>query len=203
MPTPEYMHLKLGIISDEIIAHYNLRDLVDEDGWVYIEIRKGMYDLPQAGILTNQLLEKCLAKKGYYQCQHTPGLWRHVWRSIIFCLVVDDFGIKVTHKSDMIHLNEALEEHYTVAVNWEGTLFCGVKLTWDYINRHVNTHMPRYIPKALTKYQHPHPTTPYHPPYKSAPIQYGTEVQRVEEDNSPPLTEKEIKRVQDIVGTLL
>ena len=203
MPTPEYMHLKLGIISDEIIAHYNLRDLVDEDGWVYIEIRKGMYDLPQAGILTNQLLEKCLAKKGYYQCQHTPGLWRHVWRSIIFCLVVDDFGIKVTHKSDMIHLNEALEEHYTVAVNWEGTLFCGVKLTWDYINHQVDTHTPGYIPKALTKYQHPHPTTPQHPPYKSTPIQYGTKVQRVEEDNSPPLTEKEIKHIQDIVGTLL
>jgi hypothetical protein len=49
----------------------------------------------------------------------------------------------------MIHLKEALEEHYTVAVDWEGTLFCGVKLTWDYINRHVETHMPGYIPKAL------------------------------------------------------
>jgi hypothetical protein len=103
----------------------------------------------------------------------------------------------------MIHLKEALEEHYTVAVDWEGTLFCGVKLTWDYINPHVNTHMPGYIPKALTKYQHPHPTTPQHAPYKSAPIQYGTKVQRVEEDDSPLLTEKEIKHVQDIVGTLL
>ncbi len=28
------------------------------DGWVYIEIRKGMYGLPQASILANQLLEK-------------------------------------------------------------------------------------------------------------------------------------------------
>ena len=55
--------------------------------------------------------------------------------------------------------------------------------------------MPGYIPKALTKYQHPHPTTPPYSPYKSAPIQYGAKVQRVEEDNSPPLTEKEIKRV--------
>ena len=95
----------------------------------------------------------------------------------------------------MIRLKEALEEHYTVAVNWEGTLFCGVKLTWDYINRHGDTHMLGCIPKALTKYQHPHPTTPHHSPYKSAPIQYGAKVQRVEEDNSPPLTEKEIKRV--------
>ncbi len=74
MPTPKYMRLKLDIIPDEIIDHYNLRDLVDEDGWVYIKIRKGMYGLPQAGILANQLLEKRLAKKRYYQCQHTPGL---------------------------------------------------------------------------------------------------------------------------------
>ena len=63
--------------------------------------------------------------------------------------------------------------------------------------------MPGYIPKALTKYQHPHPTTPQHPPYQSTPIQYGTKVERMEEENSPPLTEKEIKHVQDIVGTLL
>ena len=32
MPTPEYMRLKLSIIPDEIIDHYNLRDLVNEDG---------------------------------------------------------------------------------------------------------------------------------------------------------------------------
>jgi hypothetical protein len=70
----------------------------------------------------------------------------------------------------MIHLKEALEEHYMVAVDWEGTLFCGVKLTWDYINRHVNTHMPGYLPKALTKYQYPHPTAPKHPTNTSAPI---------------------------------
>jgi hypothetical protein len=96
-----------------------------------------------------------------------------VWRSIIFCLVVNDCGIKVKHKPDMIHLKEALEEHYTVAVNWKGTLFCEVKLTWDYINRHVNIHMPAYISKALTKYQHPHPTTPQHSP-STTPYQYNT-----------------------------
>ena len=94
MADPEYMRLRLEIIPKEIILKYNLRDLVDEEGWVYIEIRKGMYGLPQAGIIANQLLKKRLSEKGYYQCQHTPGLWRHVWRSIIFCLVVDDFGIK-------------------------------------------------------------------------------------------------------------
>ena len=203
MADPEYMRLRLEIIPEEIIVKYNLRDLVDEEGWVYIEIRKGMYGLPQAGIIANQLLEKRLSEKGYYQCQHTPGLWRHVWRSIVFCLVVDDFGIKVTNMDDMHHLTSALEEHYKVAVDWKGSLFCGVKLTWDYINRHVTTNMPGYIGDALTKYQHPKPTVPQHAPYKATTIHYGAKVQRVEEDTSPPLTADQIKRVQKIVGTLL
>ncbi len=75
MPNPEYMHLRLDIIPEEISILYNLRELAMLDGWVYIEIHKSMYGLPQAGILANQLLEKGLAAKGYYQYQHTPGLW--------------------------------------------------------------------------------------------------------------------------------
>jgi hypothetical protein len=30
---------------------------------------------------------------------------------------------------DIHHLKEALEEHYTIAVNWDGMLSCGVQLT--------------------------------------------------------------------------
>jgi hypothetical protein len=119
----EYMRLWLDIIPEEIIVKYNLWDLVDEDRWVYIEIRKGMYGLPQAGIIANQLLEKRLSEKGSCQCQHTPGLWHHVWRSIVFCLVVNDFGIKLTNMDDMHHLTTALEEHYKVVVDWKGLLF--------------------------------------------------------------------------------
>ena len=73
----EYMRLPISIIPQEIIDKYNLRDLA-EDGWVYIEIQKGMYGLKQAGILANKLLAKRLDKTGYYLCQFTPGLWRHI-----------------------------------------------------------------------------------------------------------------------------
>jgi hypothetical protein len=53
MPNPEYMRLQLDIIPKEIIVAYNLCELAMPNGWVYIEIRKGMYGLPQAGILAN------------------------------------------------------------------------------------------------------------------------------------------------------
>ncbi len=57
MPNPKCMHLHLNISPDEIIVHYNLCNIVTPDGCVYIKIRKGMYGIPQAGILANQLLE--------------------------------------------------------------------------------------------------------------------------------------------------
>ena len=63
MLEPEYMRLPLDIILEEIIVKYNLCNLVDEEGWVYIEIRNGMYGLPQAGILANQLLKNASLPK--------------------------------------------------------------------------------------------------------------------------------------------
>jgi hypothetical protein len=53
----EYMRFRLDLIPDEIIQHYNLLELADDQGWIYVEIQMGMYGLPQAGILANKLLE--------------------------------------------------------------------------------------------------------------------------------------------------
>jgi hypothetical protein len=72
----EYMRLPIAIIPQEIIDAYDLLPMVHNDH-VYIEIRRGMYGLPQAGIIANQLLTRRLQPHGYYQCCHTPGLWRH------------------------------------------------------------------------------------------------------------------------------
>ncbi len=91
---PEFMRFKMKLIPDEIVEKYNLKDKVDDQGWIYVRIEQGMYGLPQAGRLANKLLAKRLDQEGYYQCQYTPGLWRHKWRPITFCLVVDNFGIK-------------------------------------------------------------------------------------------------------------
>ena len=46
--------------------HYNLWHLV-KNGFVLVEIRKGMYGLPQSGILANEKLVAILAKAGYIQ----------------------------------------------------------------------------------------------------------------------------------------
>ena len=59
-----------------------------------MEIIRGMYGLPQAGILANQLLRKRLKPHGYFEVEHTPGLWKHETLPIQFTLVVDNFGVK-------------------------------------------------------------------------------------------------------------
>jgi hypothetical protein len=74
LPRFEYMKMMLSRFPKEIIQKYNLNDLT-VDGWFYIEIRKGMYGLNQAGLLANQLLQTRLAPFGYYPARHTPGLW--------------------------------------------------------------------------------------------------------------------------------
>ena len=55
---PEYIRVKLSDIPDEIINEYKLKDKATKDGSVYIVANRGMYDLPQSGLLANQLLEK-------------------------------------------------------------------------------------------------------------------------------------------------
>jgi hypothetical protein len=97
----------LSRFPEEIVQKYNLNALA-VDGWVYIEVRKGMYDLKQAGHLANQLLQTHLAPFGYCPARHTPGIWLHKTRPISFTLVVDDFAVKYVGKQHGEHLRNAL-----------------------------------------------------------------------------------------------
>ena len=53
----EYMRLKLGDLPENFIKQYTLTAKTTKDGYVYIKICKGMYVLPQAGIIAPKLLE--------------------------------------------------------------------------------------------------------------------------------------------------
>ena len=48
----EHMKLSLACILDKLIDQYSLR-MLSSDGWVYLEIRKGMPGLKQAGRIAN------------------------------------------------------------------------------------------------------------------------------------------------------
>ena len=147
----EYMKIILVIISEEIIAKYNLLQLAS-NGWVYLEIRKGMPDLKQAGRISNNRLKIHLAKFGYSPVARTPSLWKHATKEICFPLVFDNFGAKYVGKDTAEHLIQALKKLYTIDINWTGSLYCGLTINWDYNKRVCDISMPTYIQEALHKF---------------------------------------------------
>ena len=90
----ENLHVHTSQIPEEFIQECNLQQHVTPDGWVFFEIRKGVYSLSQAGVLTHAKLTSVLAPHGYAPAKNTLGLWTHSTRLIVFALVVDDFGVK-------------------------------------------------------------------------------------------------------------
>jgi hypothetical protein len=79
MDRPEFMRLKMADIPKEFIDLYRLRQLATPDEHIYVRVQKGMYGLPQAGIIAQPLLETRLIVNGYHQSNVTPGFWKHDW----------------------------------------------------------------------------------------------------------------------------
>ena len=200
---PEYVRVKLSDIPPEVIAEYKLKDKATADGCIYLEATKGMYGLPQAGLLANELLEKRLNKAGYRQSKIVPGLWKHDWRPIQFALTVDDYAVKYVGKEHALHLLHTLQKDYKVTTDWSGSRYIGVTLDWDYDNRRVHLSMPGYKAKALKQFGHAlqkHQDSPF----PCAKIDYGARKQYAKEpSSSPPLDSAGKKLIQRICGKFL
>ena len=103
----EYIIIKRKQLPQKTIDKYKLEQYINNDQ-LLVEVRKGIYGLPQAGLLAQQRLIKHLATHGYYQCAKTACLFRHETRDIAFTLIVDDFGIKHKGEGNLSHLLNAL-----------------------------------------------------------------------------------------------
>ena len=145
---PEYIHVKIEYLPEEISNEYKLRAMVNKSGMVYIKATNGMYGLPQAGLLANKLLKQRLNKHGYFQSKLAPGLWKHITRLISFTLVVDSFGVKYAGKEHVDHLMTILQEHYQVKAYWTGNRYIGIHMVWDYNKGQVHLYMLGYMQKS-------------------------------------------------------
>eukprot|EP00804_Cyclotella_cryptica_P028815 CCRYP_020140-RA/>CCRYP_020140-RA protein AED:0.25 eAED:0.25 QI:0/0/0/1/1/1/2/0/480 len=185
MERPEYMRLKLSDIPSNIIELYHLHDIA-HNGYVFVLIQKGMYGLPQAGIIAQQLLEQRLQSNRYHQSKINPGFWTHNWQPICFALCVDDFG------------------HYEISTDWEGRRYIGLTLHWDYRIRLVRLSMPCYCKKAGQRFHHPKPAKPQHQPYLTAPCTYGSKPQLcATADTASALGKHQKTFVQEVIGVFL
>jgi len=79
-----------------------------------------------------------------------------IW-PIHFTLVVDDFAVWYTDKTNANHLMSVLCHHYQVTEDWDATWYCGMTLQWDYQKCTVDLSMLGYIDRALKQFQHPQP----------------------------------------------
>jgi hypothetical protein len=202
LPRFEYQKMPLSRFPEEIVQKYNLNALA-VDSWVHIEIRKGMYGLKQAGLLSNQLLQTRVAPFGYYPARHTPGLWLHKTRPISFTLVVDYFAVKYVGKQHAEHLRNALLRTYKLTTDWTATVYSGVTLKWDYENRTCDISMPGYVSNVLRKFQHDAPKHPQHTPSRYVTPVYGAKTQYAKKDETPPLTAQQCLKIQKVIGSVL
>ena len=207
MDRSEYVCIRIEDIPEEFIKEYNLVPMV-HNGWIYFEIVRGCYGLPQSGMLVNNLLHTCLNKNGYFEATTTPGLWKHQWQPIQFCLIVDNFVIEYVGERHIHHLRDVLKQHYEITEDWTGTKFGGINIKWNYAQKHAERTcrfcIKDYIKDLLLRFCHKAPHKPQLLPYKHREITYGANPQLAHiEDTSPPLDEVDIKRIQAIVGAVL
>jgi hypothetical protein len=201
----QYLRVPPSAIPTEVWDDTRYAITIAADGYVYLEIRRGMYGLKESGIIAfNQLVAK-LAPYGYEPAPFTPGLWRHSNRRTTFVLCVDDFGVKYFTKQDALHLIHAIKSHYELTIDWAGTLYCGLTLDWHYDKGYVDVSMPDYVASALARFKHPKPTRPQHAPHLWSEPAYGSrKPQRPTlPSTAPPLDKHGTKRIQSVSGTFL
>lgn len=137
--------------------------------------------------------------------------FKHKTRGTVFSLVVDNFGIKYTSQDNANHLISALEEKNTITKDFEGKIFLGLHLDWNYSKRTVRITMPDYVKKALARFQHKFPTHPQHKfpthpqhsPHPRAKIKYGEKVQYAKETVSMDMTKEQLTYCQQVIGVFL
>ena len=201
----EYMRIKLIDFPQEVIDEYKLNDIINSNGWVYIEICKALPGFCQSGALAAKKLAANLKPYGYYKIAETNGLWKHESCPISFTLAVDSFSVSYVDRADAEHLKAALKAHYPMTIDWSGDKYFGITLDWDYKKREMRSSMPVYVKKALKQFNHilssnnrQDSSSPFVPPKFGSP-----KPQMTHRDTSPPLSAKEKPHLQRVVRKFL
>jgi len=120
-----------------------------------------------------------------------------------FTLVVDDFGVKYVGEEHALHLEQTLENDYSVTTEWEEKRYIGITLDWDCKQQQVHLSMPGYVKKALKTFQHVMKKEQQQL-FPSAPIKYGAKKQyTTQESMAPPLNKSGKKSIQQVCEIVL
>ena len=90
--------IQITMIQYVSMPDYNLKEK-SHDGYIFTQLTKGMYGLPQAGRISNDTLVKHMEHYGHRPFSKTPGLWSHDSLPINVTLVVNYFRAKYLKKN--------------------------------------------------------------------------------------------------------
>jgi hypothetical protein len=116
---------------------------------------------------------------------------------------VDDLAVKYVGKQHADHLRDALLRSYELTTDWEGTVYSGMSLKWDYKNRTCDISMPGYVANVLSKFQRDTPKQPQRTPSRYVMPVYGAKTQYATQDETPPLAAKQCLNIQKVTGSVL
>ena len=96
---------------------------------------------------------------------------------MMFCLVVDDFGVERAGKDHVKHLANTLNSNHDVTKDWTGENCLGIDLDWDYLKRTVRLPTKQRVRDSLMKRNHPVQNKPYHSPHTNKLPTLGVKTQ--------------------------
>ena len=122
-----YMKIQFRYITKEIIDEYNIQDIASH-GNVYVEIRKGMYGLKEAGIIAfNRLVTKLpLMATVLTSIPHAYGHTIHT--KLCSHLQLTTLALSASNVRMLKHLFNAIQESYTISTDWPGTSYCDLSI---------------------------------------------------------------------------
>ena len=109
MSRADYMRYIQNIYHRTLEHVTILMDSLQKMGMSTLKLVKGMYGLKQAAIIAYSNIISHMDPHGYYTVPFTTVLWAHKTRRTIFCLCVDDFGVKCFTKDDANHILDSLK----------------------------------------------------------------------------------------------
>ena len=201
---PAYMGVPVKEIPQEIVIEYDLMKRA-HNGMVYFKIVQSMWGHPVAGRLANKHLFKTIEPEGYYEDNLVPCLLKHKTKPTIGAVVVDDIGLKVRCKEDVMHLVNAIEKVWKIKINWLGDKYVGMDLKWNYNpeNPELDISSDIRVPDALKRFYPGQTLKGADTPGIETTgwtMNSNKEIITVEEPDPEPVPEK-TKFVQELTGT--
>jgi hypothetical protein len=112
---------------------------------------KTMYGLKEAGKLSNLRLVSLLSTFGFHETSTSSCLFKHVSRPILFVLVVDDFGVKYTTRSNFDFLVSCLSTLYHAKAHPIASKFLGFSVSHNRTARTFTVSYPGYAAHLLAR----------------------------------------------------